>query len=196
MDTQEAYAARLDAQMRAADARLDQLEAGARAHNARAEMDEVSGLRARRDRVRQQVADVRKEVRDDSDALQRRIDADWTDFRRAVSVAHGKYTAWDAARERRFNARLDEADAAVRESSAKDAELGATVRVYVAEAGDELRDKAAAARRSYDAWRARRSDEKLQQELFDAELELEEASNRYQSALERARQSGPRSRAD
>ncbi len=72
MDTQQAYAARLEAQMRAADARLDQMEAQARARDARAEMNEISGLRARRDKIRQQLATARKELRDDWEAVRRR----------------------------------------------------------------------------------------------------------------------------
>src|SRR6476620_11617418 len=110
MQTQEAYAARLQAQMRAADARLDQLEAAARARNARAEMDEISGLRARRDRVRQLVADAKQGMRDDADALRRQVDADWAESRLSVAEVYSRYSAWDAARERAFNARLDQAD--------------------------------------------------------------------------------------
>jgi hypothetical protein len=195
MNTQQAYTDRLDAQMRAADARLDQLEAAARAHNAQAEMDEVSGLRARRDRVRQQVADARKAAWDDSEALRRRVDADWTDFRRSVADAHGRYTAWDAARERRFNARLDQADAALRESAAADADVAAGGRAQIAEAQNELRDSAAAARQKFAAWREQRTDQG-QRALDDAELQLEEASNRYAAVLEDSQQGGQRAPAD
>ena len=190
MDTQEAYAARIEAQMRAADARLDQMEAQARARDARAEMDEISGLRARRDQFRQQLAAARKELRDDWEAVRARVDTGWADLRRSMSVSYSRFTAWDEARERRFIANLDEAEGTLRESAAKDAEVAADLRVGLAEAQEELRNKAAAARRSYDAWRERRTDEKLQGKLDDAELELEEASNRYGAALERVSQRG------
>jgi hypothetical protein len=79
MDTQQAYADRLEAQMRVADARLDQMEAQARARNAKAEMDEVSGLRARRDKIQQLVAAAKKEVGDDWQAFQSRVQANWAD---------------------------------------------------------------------------------------------------------------------
>jgi hypothetical protein len=184
MDTEKASTARLEAQMRVADARLDQMEARARAQGARAEMDEISGLRARRDQMRQQLAAARKELGDDRDAMRRRVDANWADFRRSVAESHNRYTAWDDARERRFIAHLDEAEGALRESAGADAEVAADVRVGLAGAQQELRDKAAAARRSYDAWRERRKDEKLQAKLDDSELELEEASDRYAAALE------------
>jgi hypothetical protein len=190
MDTQQAYTDRLEAQMRASDARLDQMEAAARARDARAEMDEISGLRARRDRVRQQVADARKSLGDDAETLRRQVDADWTDIRRRIADAHSRYTAWDEARERRFNAHLDEAEAALRESGARDAEAAAGGRAQVAEAQQELREKAAAARREYDAWRGERTDQARQRKLDDAELELEEASNRYAAALAGVSQRG------
>jgi hypothetical protein len=182
MDTQ-AYAARLDAQMRVADARLDQMEARARARNARSEMDEVSGLRARRDKIQQQVATAKKELKGDWDAVRGRVDATWTDFRRDLATSHSKFTAWDDARERKFIAHLDEAEGVLRESAAKDAESAINVRIGLAEGQQELRDKIAAARGSYDGWRKQRNDEKRKAKLDDAELELEEASSRYAATL-------------
>lgn len=184
MDTEKAYTARLEAQMRVADARLDQMEAQARARDARAQMDEISGLRARRDQIRQQLATARKELGDDWKAVRSRVDANWTDFRRSAAESHSRYTAWDEARERKFMAHLDEAEGALRESAGADAEVAADARVGLAGAQQELRDKAAAARRNYDAWRERRKDQKLQAKLDDSELELEEASDRYAAALE------------
>lgn len=186
MDMQEGYAARLEAQMRAADARIDQMEAQARARHAQAEMDEVSGLRARRDQIRKQVVNARQELRGDWEAVRSRVDHDWAGFRRDVENVHSRYTAWDAAREQRFNAHLDEARAALRESAAKDAETAADVRIEITRAQQELRDKAEKARRSYDAWNQRRTDEQRQQALNDAELELDEAKFRYSAALEAA----------
>ena len=188
MDTQEAYAARLEAQMRAADARLDQMEAQARARNARAEMDEISGLRARRDKVRQQVATAKSDLGGDWEAVRIRVETEWTEFRRSVSESYNRFNAWDDARERKFMAHLDEAEAALRESAGRDAAVAADARIDLAGAQQELRDKVAAARQSYDAWRGQRKDEKRQRDLDDAELELEEASNRYAAALEGARQ--------
>ena len=192
MDTQQAYAARLQAQMRVADARLDQMEAQARARNARAEMDEISGLRARRDEVRQQIEKSKREVGDDWEALRRRVDSNWTDFRTAVAQRHTQFTAWDDARERRFVAHLDEAESALRESAGRDAAFAADVGVDLAGAQQELKDKAAAARQRYDAWRAQRKDKQAQENLDAAELELEEASNRYAASLAEAKPAGSR----
>lgn len=190
MNQKEAYADRLEAQMRAADARLDQMDAQARARDAQAEMDEISGLRARRDQIRQQVAAAKKDVGDDWNALRQRVDANWADFRRDVADRHRRFTTWDAARERRFIANLAEAEGAMRESAARDAEVGADVRAGLAGAQQELREKAGEARQSYDAWRQRREDDRLREKLDEAEMELEEASNQYAVALENASRGG------
>lgn len=178
MNKQQAYVARLEAQMRAADARLDEMEASARAKNAQAEMNEISGLRARQDQIRRQVATAKTELQGDWDQLRRRVDANWTDLRRDVAERHSKVTAWDDARERRFVAQLDETEGALRESAARDAESGANVRIGLGDAQQDLREKAAAARQSYDAWRQQKRDGKLRKQLDQAQLELEEASYR------------------
>ena len=186
MDTEKAYADRLKAQMRTADARLDEMEAAARARNARAEMDEISGLRARRDRVRQHVNDAQKKMSDDWQAIRGEVDTEWTGVRRSIAQAHSKFTTWDSVREQRFNAHLDQADAALRRSAAEDAEVAADAKIQLAEARDELKAKAGAAHKSYDAWRERRKDEKALGRLEDSELELDEAYDRYTVALEAA----------
>ena len=195
MELQEAYAARLDAQMRAVDARLDQMEAQARAKNAKAEMDEISGLRARRDEIRRLVASAKKGARDDWEATRRRLDDNWTGFRRDVADRHSRLVRWDDARERQLVAHLDEAEAALRESAAMDREVAADVGVEIGKAQTELRASIAAARQSYDEWRSRQKAENLQRKLDDAELELDEASNRYTTALaDVKRHPGPESR--
>lgn len=196
MDTEKAYGERLQAQMRTADARLDELEAAARARNARAEMDEISGLRAQRDRVREHLTDARKKASDDWHAVRVEVETEWTGLRRSIADAHNKFAAWDSAREQRLDAHLDQADAALRKSVAEDAEVVADANVQVAEARDELKAKTASAHRDFDAWRERRTDEKLLGKLGDSELELDEAYARYTVALENVQTRPQRPRAD
>jgi hypothetical protein len=188
MDMQKAYVARMDAQIRAADARLDQLEARARASNAKAEMDEVSGLRARRDELRRELTAAKQGAQENWDTARRRMDDTWTAFRRDVADKHGRLVAWDDARERRLVAHLDEAEAALRQSAAADREVAADARVEIAKAQQELRDSVTAARGSYDAWRTRKKADDLTRRLDDAEFELDEASMRYTAALADVRQ--------
>jgi hypothetical protein len=196
MTSQPADRDRLEAQMRAADARLDQMEAAARARNAQGEMNEISGLRARRDKVRQQLAAARKEMQNKAEEMRQHADADWSSVRRDIANAHSRFSTWDNARERRFNAHLDEAAGALRESQAKDAETAANVRAQLADARQELQNKVAEARRHYEAWREQRTDQGRQRALDTAELELEEASNRFAATRENAEQPGQRASAD
>lgn len=195
MDSEQAYVDRVNAQMRALDARLDEVEAAARARNATEEMNEISGLRQLRDRMRQHLADVKQQTTDDWQATRRDFEDEWNDFRRSVSDAHSRLIAWDETREQRFNAHLDEADAAVRRSAAEDAAVAADVRIRISEARDDLKSKADQARRNYDAWRKQRADEKLLRNLDESELELDEAFDRYSVALDSVRR-GSRPRAD
>src|SRR5262245_38571019 len=183
MDKQDAYAARMDAQLRAADARPDQMEAAARATNAKADRDEISGLRAQRDEIRQQLASAKKGAKDKWDAARQRMDDNWTSFRRDVADQHGRMIAWDDARERRFVAHLDEAEAALKGSAAADEKVAADTGIEMSKAQQELRDSVAAARSNYDAWRSKKKAADLTRKLADSEFELDEASNRYTAAL-------------
>lgn len=75
----------------------------------------------------------------DWEAMRRQLDSKWTDFRRSVTESHRRFIAWDDARERRLIAHLDEADGALRESAAQDAEVAADLRIEFAGAQQELR---------------------------------------------------------
>ena len=128
MNTDQAYADRLQARLRIADARLDELKASAQANNAQADMDKIAALQDQRDRVRQRLDEMRRASSDDVGTVQRDIENDWRNFQRSLADA-GSAAAWDSAREQRFNAHLDEVDAALRGQRAKDAEVAANVRV-------------------------------------------------------------------
>ena len=97
MNTDQAYEQRMQAHLRAADARIDELDAAARARNAKAEMDEISGLRAHRDRVRQLLDDMDAVKEEDLRALRAQAEDDWTNLRRALADVHTRYIAWDRA---------------------------------------------------------------------------------------------------
>jgi hypothetical protein len=153
-------------------------------------MNEISGLRARRDEIRQQLANAKANMPHNWDEERQRLHTNWMDLRNDTADAHKRFSTWDDARERRFVAHLDEAQGALRESAAQDATNAADVRGDFAAAQQELRDKAAAARQRYDAWRQQRKDANAQANLDDAELELEEASNRYAAAQQGASRRG------
>jgi hypothetical protein len=183
MNTDPIYDQRLQAQLREAGARIDELDAAARARNAQAEMNEISGLRARRDRVRKLLDSMGQVARDDREALRAQAHDDWMSLQRSLADANARFGAWDDARERRFNARLDEADAALRRASARDQEVAADLRAEIGASRDNLTMKVAAARAKYDVWRERRADKAAVKELSAADDELDAAIERYAWAV-------------
>lgn len=194
MNTDQAYADRLQAQLRAADARLDELESAARARNAQSDMNQIAALRVQRDRVRERLDDARQRSPNDPQGVRSIVEDDWRTFRRSIADAQSR-SAWDDARAKRFNAHLDEVDAAMRKSAAKDALVAADVRVNISETRDSVKEKLAAARKRLDAWRERREDEAAMKNLSSSELELDEAFDNYAWALESVTQRAAR-RAD
>jgi hypothetical protein len=189
----------INAYIREADARLEFLEAQARAQAATGEVRDLSDLRERRERLRQKLSAAGERGKGAWEDFREGVEREWQDFRGAIDDVNRKYSAWDAARERRFAARLDEAQALLRQSTARDAEVFAAARGEMGTATQNLRRKAEDARAAYDAWRDQRTDERLQQRLNDAELELVVACEKIEAAsrdLKRQREgpTGERSR--
>jgi hypothetical protein len=102
---------KLDAQLRETDAQLSMLQSQANARHAKDEMDEISGLRAARDRAGQKLADLKRQGSQSLDNARREISGALHDLEVRIERANDRYGAWDAARERRFNARVAEAEA-------------------------------------------------------------------------------------
>jgi len=103
--------ARFAAEVREADARLAVLQAQAEARKARADMDEISGLAAVKERVRKEVADLKQKAAADYTVAKSAVEKEIKDLQADIERVNERYTAWDAARERELNARLDQADA-------------------------------------------------------------------------------------
>lgn len=104
-------AAKLEAEVREAGARLEALRAQAEARNARADMDEISGLAAAKERVKTNVAKLKQQAAADSAATKQAVEKEVKDLQADIQRVTERYSAWDAARERHFNAQLDEAEA-------------------------------------------------------------------------------------
>ena len=182
MSREDANRDEMEAYIREADARLRFLEAQARAHEASEEMEEISGLRERRQRLHDQVSSIPSRGRETWEDLRRGLEDEWREFRRAMDDVHRRYSEWDAARERRFNARLEEASALVAQWTARGAQLTASARGRISDASEELKRKSENARVAYQAWSDQRTDERLQRRLDDAELDLEAAYDRLERA--------------
>jgi uncharacterized protein YfcZ (UPF0381/DUF406 family) len=103
--------AKFDAELREADARLNVLQARAEGSKAKTDMDEISGLAAARDRVKKNLADLKQEAAADYAATKREVEKEIRQLQDGIQRVNERVVAWDAARERQFYARLDEADA-------------------------------------------------------------------------------------
>src|SRR4029078_2243261 len=109
-----------EAQVREADSRLKALKAQAEAKQARADMDEISGLTAAEEQLKSDIAEMKRfatadlaATKKDFEQVKTSADRRLKDIHAKIERASDRYSAWDDARERRFNARLDEADAKV-----------------------------------------------------------------------------------
>ena len=171
-----------EAQVREADARLNALKAQAEAKKAKADMDEISGLTIAKEQVKADIAEMKTfatadvaQTRKDFEQVKKNTDRKLKDLQVRIDRASDRYTAWDDARERRFNARLDEADAKVRAWKAlADQQHVRDVR----ETRDDLaklEEKVALARASAAEARRDRYDAKSQQALDDAARYFDQA---------------------
>jgi hypothetical protein len=178
-----------EAQVREADARLNALKAKAEAKKAKADIDEISGLTIAKEQVRADIAELKTftaadvaQTRKDFEQVKKNADRKLKDLQVKIDRASDRFTAWDDARERRFNARLDEADAKVRAWKASaDQQHARDVR----ETRDDLatlEEKVALARASAAEARRDRYDAKSQEALDDAARHFDQA---YDAAAKR-----------
>jgi hypothetical protein len=163
---------KLDAQMRETDARLSMLSSQANARHAKDEMDEISGLRAARDRAGQKLADLKRQGSQSLDSARREISGALQDLEMKIERANDRYGAWDAARERRFNARVAEAEAQLQVWNAQtDVHQADGEMQYQAERA-ALKQSIEVAKTKFKAWKAH-ADQQTQAALAAASQDLD-----------------------
>jgi hypothetical protein len=178
-----------DAQIREADARLKVLKAQAEAKKAKADMDEISGLTTAKEQVKKDIAQAKKfaaedyaATKKDFEQAKKNADRGLKDLQAKIDLVSERYSAWDEARERRFNARLDEADAKMKIwKAAADKDRAQDARDAKA-ALATLEEKAALARVSAAEARREHYNAKSQQALEDAARYFDQA---YDAAVKR-----------
>jgi hypothetical protein len=178
-----------DAQLREADASLKALAAQAEARKAKADMDEISGLTAAREQVRRDIDEFKKfaaddyaQTRKDAEQLKKKIETHVTDLQARIERASDRYSAWDDARERRFNARLDAADAKVKVWKAKADQDRAQNAIDAHNTVATLEERIATARARAAEARREKYSAKSQQALEDADRYFTQA---YDAAAKR-----------
>jgi phage shock protein A len=172
-------AAKFAAEVKEADARLKVLQAQAEARKARADMDEISGLAAARERVKQDVANLKQKASTDYAAAKSAVEKEIKDLQADIQRVSDRYTAWDAAREREFNARLDEAEAQLGVWKAKADQKQAQHAVKRHDELAALEEKIALAR-------ARSAEAKHQKYTTKAQEALNDAARHFDRAYDAA----------
>lgn len=114
MTTQAPPAEKLDARFRETVARIDVLKARAEARKAKNEMAEILGLVPARERARQKLNELKQAASEKLDAARHAVETALHDLEAGIDQVSDRYSEWDEARERRFKARLDEAEARLR----------------------------------------------------------------------------------
>lgn len=180
MTDRDLAAEKLEAQLRETDARLDALHAHAEAREAKEEMAEISGLREAKERVRVQVADLKRDVSEDFEVSKRAVKSAIDDLEVRIQRATERFAGWDEARERRLHAKLDEAEATLRAWKAQLDQKRADARMEVRHAIARLEEKTALAR-------ARSAELSHDRHNRKAQEALEEAARHFDEAYEAAK---------
>ena len=89
-------AAKFEAEVREADARLKVLQAQAEAGKAKADMDEISGLAAAKERVKKNIADLKQQAAADYAATKREVEKEIKDLQADIERVNERFTAWDS----------------------------------------------------------------------------------------------------
>jgi hypothetical protein len=172
-------AERFEAEVKEAEARLKVLQAQAEARDAKRDMDEISGLAAAKERVKKDVAAMKRQASADYAAAKRSVEQSLAALQADLKRVSDRYVAWDAARERQFYARLDEADAKVKVWKAQIEQLRA-------EHGMKRDDELAKLEEKIALARARAAEARNERYTARAQAALEEAAQRFDQAYEAA----------
>ena len=162
-------ASKFEAEVREADARLNVLQARAEAKNARADMDEISGLAAAKERVKKNIADLKQEAAEDYAATKREVETEIRELQAGIQRVNERFKAWDDAREREFSAQLDEAEASLKVWKAQADQKRADVAMKVQDDIASLEEKIALARARAAAARSERYSAKASAALDESE---------------------------
>jgi hypothetical protein len=147
VNLKKAYEDLNDARLREADANLALFEATARKSAVKSDMEEASGLRAKRDSYHAMFQEIKRGAKSDLERLKAALDADWEEMERAMEKFQSKVDKMIAYDQDLWNARLDAMDARIDRMAAKADQFDAETRIRFQNDLAGLRDKQAEARR-------------------------------------------------
>lgn len=173
----ELLAAKFEAEVREADATLKTLEAQAKARKAKEDMDEISGLTAAKERASKNIADLKQKVAADRATAKQEVEKSIKELQVGIERVSERYSAWDAARERRLYAELDEADAKLAAWKARYDKDTVRDKVQIHNDLAKLEEKIALARARAAENRLERHSAKAEKALVDAARNFDDAYN-------------------
>ena len=172
-------AERLEAEVKEAEAQLKVLRARTEARMAKEDMDRISGLATAKERVKKQIAEMKRQAGETYATRKREAEEGITALKADLQRLNERYTAWDAARERQFYARLDEAEAKLKVWKAQAQQKQATQAMKRHDELATLEEQIALAR-------ARAAETRHEQHSAKAAAALEEAAQHFDKAYEAA----------
>jgi hypothetical protein len=179
---QQLIAEALEAEFREDEARLDAIVAKAEATDAKAQMDEVSGLKAARERVRGAVRELETNVAADFDASKLAVERGLRELEAGMDRLKYDADQFDEASMRRSRARLAQVEAKFHEWDAHVQRLRTEEAIREHDALATLQERIALSKaRAADA-SAARHDRARQMALEEASQQLEKA---YSAAAKR-----------
>jgi hypothetical protein len=172
-------AKKFEAEVKETDARLKVLEADARARQARAEMNEISGLTAAQARIKQEIAEFKQAAAADYAATKADVAKAIDHLKAGIKRLDARLTVWDEASTRELIARLDKAEAKV-------AVWKANVAKHQAETGMKRHDQLAQLQESIALARARSAEAKSEKYTAKAQAALQESARHFNEAFDAA----------
>jgi len=176
---------KLEAEFREADARFSALQADAEARHAKEEMDEIAGVRERRERAQRKLDELKRQASENLSKLREETGAAIHDLQVAIERVSDRFPRWDAARERRFEARINEALAKLKAWEAQADRARAEAGMKGHDLLADLRKQVELARARLADWRANQHDRKAQEALADADQHLDKAFDAAASKYDR-----------
>jgi hypothetical protein len=176
-------AERLEAELREAEAQLKVLKARVEARRAQEDMDQISGVTAAKERVKNQIAEMKRQAGENYTARKREAEEGMKVLQADVQRISERYTAWDSARERKFYAQLDEADAQLKvwkaQAQQKRAEHGMKRNDELATLEEKIALARAQAAAASHANHSAKADAALEEAVYHFDQAYEAAAKRY-----------------
>lgn len=164
-----------DAEFRAADAKLEAIHADAKAREATEEMAAVLDVRAKWDAARAKFAELRRSATIKLEESQVTANLAMREFDDALDRLGDRFAAWDDLRRQRFDARLDQANAKLREWKARAEKEGVELGLKGRDALAKLEEEVALARARLAEWERDRHERKAEEALREAARHFDEA---------------------